>query len=128
MVQGGENAPFDESILMPREEDFVPVPGVPKPSSALEIPFETPEQRAAGFKDGFSPKSEVERFEAEGTEWIVDHTGIRRKPFKMMHREIKEILQDKVVVMHNLCKDFAYLRLTRHDCLRTLDTSLFKMF
>lgn len=30
--------------------------------------------------------------------------------------------------MHNLCKDFAYLRLTRHDCLRTLDTSLFKMF
>lgn len=30
--------------------------------------------------------------------------------------------------MHNLCKDFAYLRLTRHDCVRTLDTSLFKMF
>ena len=30
--------------------------------------------------------------------------------------------------MHNLCKDFAYLRLTRHDCGRTLDTSLFKMF
>lgn len=45
-----------------------------------------------------------------------------------MHREIKEILQDKMVVMHNLCKDYAYLRLTRHDCLRTLDTSLFKMF
>ena len=45
-----------------------------------------------------------------------------------MHHEIKEIIEDKVVVMHNLIKDFAYLRLTRHDCLRTLDTSLFKMF
>ena len=45
-----------------------------------------------------------------------------------MHHEIKEIIADKVVVMHNLIKDFAYLRLTRHDCLRTLDTSLFKMF
>ena len=45
-----------------------------------------------------------------------------------MHREIMELIEDKVVVMHNLCKDFAYLRLTRHDCVRTLDTSLFKMF
>jgi hypothetical protein len=45
-----------------------------------------------------------------------------------MHRELKDILRGKIVIMHNLCKDFAYLRLTRHDCLRTLDTSLFKMF
>lgn len=70
----------------------------------------------------------VERHEAEGEDWITDHTGVRRKPFRVMHRDIKEILADKIVVMHNLCKDFAYLRLTRHDCLRTLDTSLFKMF
>lgn len=72
--------------------------------------------------------SKVEVYEAEGEEWVIDHTGIKRKPFKVMHREIKELLADKIVVMHNLCKDFAYLRLTRHDCLRTLDTSLFKMF
>lgn len=72
--------------------------------------------------------SNVERFEAEGEEWILDHTGIKRKPFKVMHREIKALIADKIVVMHNLCKDFAYLRLTRHDCVRTLDTSLFKMF
>lgn len=45
-----------------------------------------------------------------------------------MHRELKALLKDKIVVMHNLIKDFAYLRLTRHDCVRTLDTSLFKMF
>ena len=70
----------------------------------------------------------MERYEAEGEEWIVDHTGVRRKPFKVMHREIKALIQDKIVVMHNLCKDFAYLRLTRHDCQRTLDTSLLKMF
>ena len=73
-------------------------------------------------------KPNVERFEAEGEEWITDHTGIKRKPFKVMHREIKALLADKIVVMHNLVKDFAYLRLTRHDCRRTLDTSLFKMF
>ena len=63
-----------------------------------------------------------------GDEWIEDHTGVRRKPFKVMHRELKALLADKVVVMHNLCKDFAYLRLTRHDCVKSLDTSLFKMF
>lgn len=63
-----------------------------------------------------------------GDEWIEDHTGVRRKPFKVMHRELKHLLKDKIVVMHNLIKDFAYLRLTRHDCVRTLDTSLFKMF
>ena len=45
-----------------------------------------------------------------------------------MHKEIKELISDKIVVLHNLVKDFAYLRLTRHDCVRTLDTSLFKMF
>ena len=67
------------------------------------------------------------RFEAD-EEWIVDHTGVRRKPFKLMHKEIKELISDKIVVLHNLVKDFAYLRLTRHDCIRTLDTSLFKMF
>eukprot|EP00347_Sterkiella_histriomuscorum_P010351 403376635 len=61
-------------------------------------------------------------------EWIVDHTGIKRKPFKVMHRELKELLKGKIVVMHNLNKDFSYLRLTRHDCLRTVDTSLLKMF
>ena len=27
----------------------------------------------------------------DGEEWILDHTGIRRKPFKVMHREIREI-------------------------------------
>jgi len=63
-----------------------------------------------------------------GDEWIEDHTGVRRKPFKVMHRELQHLLRDKIVVMHNLIKDFAYLRLTRHDCVRTLDTSLFKMF
>lgn len=66
--------------------------------------------------------------DVNGDEWIEDHTGVRRKPFRVMHRELKALLADKVVVMHNLCKDFAYLRLTRHDCLKTLDTSLFKMF
>lgn len=45
-----------------------------------------------------------------------------------MHRELKSLIKDKIVIMHNLIKDFAYLRLTRHDCSRTLDTSLFKMF
>lgn len=45
-----------------------------------------------------------------------------------MYKEIKEIIKDKIVVAHNLPKDFAYLRLTRHDCKRTLDTSLIKMF
>ena len=45
-----------------------------------------------------------------------------------MHKEIKEILKDKIVVAHNLPKDFAYLRLTWHDCKWTLDTSLIKMF
>ena len=45
-----------------------------------------------------------------------------------MHREVKDILRNKIVIMHNLNKDFAYLRLTRHDCLRTVDTSLLKMF
>ena len=64
----------------------------------------------------------------EDDEWILDHTGIRRKPFKVMYREIKELLKDKIVIAHNLPKDFAYLRLTRHDVLRTIDTSLFKMF
>jgi len=72
--------------------------------------------------------STIRRHDAESDKWIVDHTGVKRKPFKTMHDEIKEILKDKIVVMHNLCKDFAYLRLTRHDCARTLDTSLFKMF
>ncbi|CAI2386034.1 unnamed protein product [Moneuplotes crassus] len=61
-------------------------------------------------------------------EWILDHTGTRRKPFKVMHREIREIIKDKIVIAHNLPKDFAYLRITRHDCKRTLDTSLIKMF
>ena len=70
----------------------------------------------------------VKRHEADEEEWIIDHTGVRRKPFKIMQREIKELIADKVVVLHNLVKDFAYLRLTRHDCVRTLDTSLFKMF
>lgn len=51
----------------------------------------------------------------EDEEWILDHTGIRRKPFKVMHREIKEIIKDKIVIAHNLPKDFAYLRITRHD-------------
>ena len=27
----------------------------------------------------------------ENEEWILDHTGVRRKPFKIMHREIKDI-------------------------------------
>ena len=27
----------------------------------------------------------------DSDEWMVDHTGIRRKPFKVMHREIREI-------------------------------------
>jgi hypothetical protein len=49
------------------------VPGVPKPSEPKKEP-------------------NVERYEAEGNEWIEDHTGIKRKPFKVMHREIKEIL------------------------------------
>ena len=45
-----------------------------------------------------------------------------------MHFELKSLLKGKIVVVHNLAKDFAYLRLTRNDCLRTVDTSLFKMF
>lgn len=61
-------------------------------------------------------------------EWIEDHTGIKRKPFRIMHKELKDILRGKMVIMHNLNKDFEYLRLTRHDCLRTVDTSLLKMF
>ena len=32
------------------------------------------------------------------------------------------------MIAHNLPRDFAYLRITRHDWARTLDTSLFKMF
>ena len=78
--------------------------------------------------NGTASHSNIERYEAGGEEWIRDHTGIKRKPFKVMHREVMALIADKVVVMHNLCKDFAYLRLTRHDCVRTLDTSLFKMF
>lgn len=64
----------------------------------------------------------------DAEEWIEDHTGVKRKPFAVMIREVKEILRDKIVILHNLAQDFSYLRLTRHDCLRTLDTSLFKMF
>jgi hypothetical protein len=85
-------------------------------------------QHSAILRNMSKSTEKVERFEAEGEEWILDHTGIKRKPFKVMHREIKALIADKIVVMHNLCKDFAYLRLTRHDCVRTLDTSLFKMF
>ena len=61
-------------------------------------------------------------------EYIVDHTGTKRKAFKYMFWEIKEIIKDKIVIAHNLPKDFAYLWLTWHDCRRTLDTSLIKMF
>ena len=61
-------------------------------------------------------------------QWIEDHTGVKRKPFSVMIREVKEILRDKIVILHNLAQDFSYLRLTRHDCLRTVDTSLLKMF
>jgi DNA polymerase III alpha subunit (gram-positive type) len=50
--------------------------------------------------------------EQSDEEFIVDHTGQKRKAFKHMHKEIKEILKDKIVVAHNLPKDFAYLRLT----------------
>lgn len=73
-------------------------------------------------------KEEVIRHHITSEEWIEDHTGVKRKPFRVMHRELKEILKGKIVIMHNLCKDFSYLRLTRHDCLRTVDTSLLKMF
>ena len=45
-----------------------------------------------------------------------------------MHREVKDILRNKIVIMHKLNKDFAYQRLTRQDFLRTVDTSLLKMF
>lgn len=68
------------------------------------------------------------RFEADVEEWVEDHTGVKRKPFSVMIREVKEILKGKIVILHNLAQDFAYLRLTRHDCLRTVDTSLLKMF
>lgn len=51
----------------------------------------------------------------DSDEWILDHTGVRRKPFKVMHREIKDIIKNKIVIAHNLPKDFAYLRITRHD-------------
>ena len=71
---------------------------------------------------------EVVRFDADTEKWCEDHTGIKRKPFSIMIKEIKEILKDKIVILHNLAQDFAYLRLTRHDCLWTLDTSLLKMF
>jgi hypothetical protein len=39
-----------------------------------------------------STDSKTERFEAEGEEWIVDHTGIKRKPFRVMHREVKALI------------------------------------
>ena len=82
------------------------------------------------FNPSFIPKSENLKViqDDKGEEWIEDHTGVRRKPFKAMHRDLKALIADKIVVMHNLSKDFAYLRLTRHDCVKTLDTSLFKMF
>jgi hypothetical protein len=74
------------------------------------------------------PRYVIPGEEDENEEWILDHTGVKRKPFKVMHREIRDIIKDKIVIAHNLPKDFAYLRITRHDCLRTLDTSLIKMF
>ena len=86
-----ENQPFDISMVQ-EPEDLIPVPGVPKPASSLELPFETKEEREKGFADYKAKMADIERFEAEGIEWVVDHTGIRRKPFKVMHREIKDIL------------------------------------
>jgi len=61
------------------------------------------------------PQYVIDGPEQEDEEWIMDHTGIKRKPFKVMHREIKEIIKGKIVIAHNLPKDFAYLRITRHD-------------
>jgi hypothetical protein len=31
---------------------------------------------------------DVVRHEADTEDWIVDHTGVKRKPFKVMHREV----------------------------------------
>ena len=71
---------------------------------------------------------EIERFEADTEQWIEDHTGVKRKAFGQMIKEVKRIIKGKIVILHNLAQDFAYLRLTRHDCARTIDTSLLKMF
>ena len=51
-------------------------------------------------EDGEKP--EVVRFEADAEEWLEDHTGVKRKPFAVMIREVKEIIRDKVVILHNL--------------------------
>ena len=42
------------------------------------------------------------RFEADVEEWVEDHTGVKRKPFTVMIREVKEILKGKIVILHNL--------------------------
>ena len=47
-------------------------------------------------------KVEVERFEADNEEWIEDHTGVKRKPFAQMIREVKAIIKGKIVILHNL--------------------------
>jgi len=74
------------------------------------------------------PREEVIEITGSDDYYIEDHTGVKRKAFKFMHAELKAVLKDKIVIAHNLPRDFNYLRLTRHDCKRTVDTSLIKMF
>ena len=55
------------------------------------------------IKEDPSPdKSEIVRYEADAELWIEDHTGVKRKPFTVMIREVKEILKNKIVILHNL--------------------------
>jgi len=44
----------------------------------------------------------VVRFEADAEEWVEDHTGVKRKPFGVMIREVKDIIRGKIVILHNL--------------------------